>query len=497
MDLNKVSVVIRPRNAWEGVDLGFAMARQWFFPLWGLWLLVAVPLLVLLVVLFPEPAWLPLLLAWWLKPLYEPPLVFWMSRAMFGARPARRDMSRRWWRTIRPQLFANLLWRRLSPNRSFYMPVAVLEGLTGKARLARLEVLGRRQQAGVWLTFVGLAVETALEISALILLVVMIPEELGWIDLGGLFSDTGPDTPILDNTIGLVAMSLIAPFYVAGGFALYLTRRSQLEGWDIELGFRRMAAQHKSKRAGLGAAAGVLLVILGSAAIPADALALGAPEPEQAKAAITEVLADPDFGEQRSEQYWKYIGDRDDAEDDSQGPHWLLEWLLDVVSGFFKGFAQLGELVLWLAAGLGLAALGWWLLRNRDWLSVVPRRSARAAQAPVTLFGLDVRAASLPADIVASARALLEQGDLRAALSLLYRGALAKFIQQGHPKIPASATEGECVARVQEARSRAESDYFAALTRAWVRLAYGHLLPTREQVQGLCDNWRVADEPGH
>jgi hypothetical protein len=492
MDLNSVSVAIRPRNPWEGVDLGFAMARRWFLPLWGLWLSVAVPLMVLLALLFPEPAWLPAVLVWWLKPLYEPPLVFWMSRAMFGERPGRRDLLRRWWRIIRPQLFANLLWRRLSPNRSFYMPVAVLEGLTGKARLARLEVLGRRQQAGVWLTFVGVTVEAALEISALIVLVVMIPEELGWIEIGDLFSDTAPVAPLLDHTISLLAMSLIAPFYVAGGFGLYLTRRSELEGWDIELGFRRMAARYASARAGLGAVAGVMLAVLVSATLPADALAVGVPEPEQARAVITEVLAAPDFGEPRSERYWKYIGDRDDAGDESQG----LQWLLDILSGSFKGFALFGEVVLWLAAGLGLAALGWWLARNRSWLGAGPGRNERTAQVPVTLFGLDVCAASLPADIVASARALLEQGDLRGALSLLYRGALARFIAQGHPKIPASATEGECLARVRKVRSRAESDYFDLLTRAWVRLAYGHLLPSREQLQSLCDNWRVADEPG-
>ena len=35
------------------------------------------------------------------------------------------------------------------------MPVAVLERLHGKARRSRMEILGRRQQAAVWLTFVA------------------------------------------------------------------------------------------------------------------------------------------------------------------------------------------------------------------------------------------------------------------------------------------------------------------------------------------------------
>ena len=30
MDLAKLTVAARPRTPWEGVDLGFAMAREWF-----------------------------------------------------------------------------------------------------------------------------------------------------------------------------------------------------------------------------------------------------------------------------------------------------------------------------------------------------------------------------------------------------------------------------------------------------------------------------------
>ena len=109
MDLDKISVVIRPRNAWEGVDLGFAMARRWFLPLWGLWLVVAVPLYLLFSLLLPESEWLAaIMFVWWLKPLLEPPLLFWMSRAMFGDPPERRMMLRQWWRIVWPQLMVNL-----------------------------------------------------------------------------------------------------------------------------------------------------------------------------------------------------------------------------------------------------------------------------------------------------------------------------------------------------------------------------------------------------
>ena len=35
-------------------------------------------------------------------------------------------------------------------------------------------------------------------------------------------------------------ISAIEPFYVGAGFGLYLDRRTQIEGWDIEIAFRRM-----------------------------------------------------------------------------------------------------------------------------------------------------------------------------------------------------------------------------------------------------------------
>ena len=38
------------------------------------------------------------------------------------------------------------------------------------------------------------------------------------------------------------AVLVLEPFYVAAGFGLYLNRRTMLEGWDIEVALRRIAA---------------------------------------------------------------------------------------------------------------------------------------------------------------------------------------------------------------------------------------------------------------
>ena len=80
MDLDRISVVVRPRAAWEGVDLGFAMARNWFLPLWLLWWMTALPAYGIILLLFHEWTWAVLVLMWWFKPLYEPPLLFYKGR---------------------------------------------------------------------------------------------------------------------------------------------------------------------------------------------------------------------------------------------------------------------------------------------------------------------------------------------------------------------------------------------------------------------------------
>ncbi|MET0050529.1 MAG: hypothetical protein ABW095_05540, partial [Candidatus Thiodiazotropha sp.] len=234
MELDRIAIKLRPRNSWEGIDLGFAMGQSWFRPLWLLWLGSALPVMLVLTLL-PLPLWLSGLLLWWLKPLYEPPLLYWLSRRVFSEELSLKSVFRSWRRIVLPQLFAALTWRRFMGSRSFFMPVVVLEGLRGKRRAERIRVLGRSTQAGFWLTLVGIHIETILQIGLLVLIFSLIPEDLLWTDWQTYLFEPDLATEWLQHFVATLVMSLFAPFYVAGGFALYLTRRSQLEAWDLEL----------------------------------------------------------------------------------------------------------------------------------------------------------------------------------------------------------------------------------------------------------------------
>jgi hypothetical protein len=481
VELDKLTVSIRPRNAWEAIDLGFAMARHWFFPLWLLWLALVLPLSLLTLWLFSAQPALAAVALWWFKPLYEPPLLFWLSRALFGEPLALRQVLRQWPGYGGRQLLANLSWRRFSPNRSFYMPVAVLEGLKGKVRRHRISVLGRDQHAASWLTLAGLLFELILELSFLLLLWVMLPDELRPLDLQQLLLAPGGTVEWLLYVADLVTMSVIAPFYVAGGFALYLTRRSELEAWDIESGFRRLMNRRWPLH---GMVAGLLLTLILLSPFEGERLQAAEIDRGQARAEIQVVLADDVFGERRQEGYWEYLGS---SERSSQSGFWLR--VIALLESLGRLVARLGEFLLWFGAVLLLAWLTYRIVGDLRGKRPRPKGEVAPKMLPVVVSGLDLTWSSLPRQLVRAVREQLDEGYYREALSLLYRGALSREVHRHRLEIPGSATEWECMALVQAVRPAEEAAFFRQLTRLWMQLAYDHAIPSRGQVEGLCREW--------
>jgi hypothetical protein len=490
------------------------LARQWFLPLWLLWMVSALPVMLLLTLL-PIPMWASGLLLWWFKPLYEPPLLYWMGRRLFGDRLSWRELRSGWRQAVLPQLFSNLTWRRLHPARSFLMPVTVLERLKGKARSDRIRVLSRKSNAASWLTVIGIHFEMALQLSFISLVVMLIPEELLWIDWQDYFFKPDPVSEWIQQISFLVAMSLVAPFYVAGGFALYLTRRSELEGWDIELGFRRLLQRESGSLVGWLSAIGLCgLLLCGAPAssleaaeadsAPESALqassqddsGTAAPEPfgqgdgwlyapdrEQVQETVEQILAHEDFGREEKRTRWEPIPDEAEPEDLD---HPFLDWLADVTGGV----AAFGEVLLWLGGGALLAYLIYWFISYIDMRPMGLGLSRKARSVPTQIAGLDLRPESLPDDPASEAERLIEAGDYRGALSLLYRAALSDLVHRHTLEIHDGATEGECQRLVGQQLEQALHVCFSNLTLVWLRQAYAHQSPEREQALALCREWR-------
>ena len=81
-----MQIALRPRRPWEAMDLGLAMAQEWWRPALGVWLILTVPLFVVLSLSFGGTT-LPILVVWLLKPVFERALLHIYSRAVFGDEP--------------------------------------------------------------------------------------------------------------------------------------------------------------------------------------------------------------------------------------------------------------------------------------------------------------------------------------------------------------------------------------------------------------------------
>jgi hypothetical protein len=476
--LERIAVELRQRSAWEALDLGPAMLRAWSGPVFRAWSGTYLPV-ALLLFLALSPEWAAAML-WWLKPAFDRVLLFVYGRAVFGDPPGLREVYRELPRLLRHSgLLAGLTVQRFSLARSFFLPVAQLEGLRGKSARQRRRVLGARTRGhAVWLTVVLAHVSVVLGFS-----IALLADWLSPVDTPSLFDwqlwlhgEAGPWMLVLLNAAFMAADSVVEPLYVACGFGLYLNRRTELEGWDIELAFRRMAARLRPM-----AAAMVLAVVLAGAVVPEGQASAAPAAASPARQAVAAVLADPVFGREVRDTQWRYRGDR--GERQGERPSWAA-WLERLAEGLAASLRLLVYGLLAVAAG----AAFFFLYRHRAVLAAA-RRGRRAA--PPMLFGLDLRPASLPPDIAAAARQELAAGRGVAALSLLYRGTLVALIHREGVEFRSGDTERDCEERVRGRIDAAAFGMFRDLLGAWRAAAYGHFPPEGALIGRLCDAWEL------
>lgn len=252
MGLDDMTVAIRPRGRLESIDLGFALARANWQPVWKAWAVFVLPLMLLVNLMgYWYPGWVWLIL-FWLKPFYDRIVLWVISRAVFGAETSTREL----WGSLpqllwHSELFRDLSYRRINLQRSFNLPVSQLERQSGAMRRSRLRLLHKGVlNAAQGLTLAGVHFEFVLYWALFGLGVMMVPPEIE-IGLSDLFMMGGAPWwfEMLGNLFYTITITVIEPFYVAGGFALYLNRRTWLEGWDLELVFRRMTERTAMPRA--------------------------------------------------------------------------------------------------------------------------------------------------------------------------------------------------------------------------------------------------------
>lgn len=487
MNPEQLSVALRQRTPWEAIDLGFAMVREWWRDVYAVWLLVVIPVSAILCAVLGGWA---ILAIWWLKPAFDRVALHVLASAVFGTRPGWRAALRAF-----PQYaFNGMLWyltlARLSPYRSFTMPARQLEGARGSEGRARVRQLTRRgsSQAG-WLMLICVNFELVVMVSLAGLYVLLapgdledIPRTLRWL----VHLDRGSQE-IAYAVVYTVAMALIEPFYVAGGFALYLNRRTALEGWDLEVELRRLSQADRTQpisRAPLTTtvviAALVMALAWGAASPPAQAQSEPAQpaRPLSAQEAVKEILKDPMFG--HAEETTKLR--RKHSEEDKPP-----ERNLKGFAAFMQALAEILRVGAWIVLAVVIALAAYWLSRN---LRFTRNPTPPRAVIPDLLFGLDVRPESLPPDIAAAAAAHLARGDLVAALSLLYRGALVALLHRHAVELTGGDTESQCLAKIAPRVAQPMHTYLVRLVGCWQAAAYAHRLPPAAEVDALVQEWR-------
>ncbi len=497
MRVEDLAIALRPRQGWEAVDLGFRMAAQWARPVWSTFLAVYLPFAAVLLFAFRETPWAASLLLWWLLPAFDRFVLFVLARRVFGVPAGPADalgdarilLGRGLWRLL---LLRPFMW-----SRSYLDAVQVLEGQRGADAARRRAVLGRRfggHAMGLALTCIGFV--AAIALSGLVVVEMLVPAG----QVGGLRAETGTDRywPMQLALSFALGLAVIEPCFVAAGFALYLVRRTALEGWDLELALRRANLVRASRPPVIALLAFLVLALPAapevvaatgksgpSPAAPGNRIEKGladmlrsplpAPEPldTAARAAALDVVAHPDFGGRQSVKRWRLMPWGPPAQR-SELPAWAMalgEWMA-------VGLRALA----WVMLALLLVGVGWAL--HRQFRGPVAAPGAPAP--PRVLFGLAIAPDSLPDDLVAAALAALDAGRMREAVSLLYRGALSHLVHRRGLRIAAAATEGDVLRTAEPLLPAEASAHFRRLLGAWLEIAYAHRPRPEAEIRALC-----------
>ena len=498
MNLDKIQIKASIRTGWQALDLGFLMGSAWWKTLLVASAIPAMFVFFVTLLIFYDNPVIAVLILWWLKPLFEKLPLFYGSRRLFDVKEPITNFKTSIRSILFKDLFPWLLWRRFSPTRAFDMPVNVLEQLTGKERSRRLQILhGKFSDAAFSNQFICFIFELMVGFGLFMLIGFLIPESLErLLSIDENWSLIGK---WLMAFCAFLAMLMVMPFHTMAGFSLYLNRRIELEAWDIEINFRKLAGRIQQKQSGIVPAIFCLLIL--SPAICVDnsyatensvAIVL---DQQQSRELIKEVLDGEDYGVDKTIKQWRFKNWFEEIEkvEDDKIPDWFIdfiEWLAEVfdTEDYLDGLkTTAGILKLLLIIGFVIIII--YLLRKfqgplRQFISRKP-----VEEGPTVMFGFDVTPESIPQNVVEQVLADCQENRYREAVGLLYRASLSRLIEQHKLKFRYSYTESECAQLVIGTGVVSLGQFFSDLTDTWKRLAYGHVVPDFATVEALCLSW--------
>ncbi len=247
----KLAIKPRPRTHWQAMDAGFLFARQHYGALLLLMFTVALPVTLLAssVLLFDVSIYVAIFIQWWFKPLYELPLLLYLSKAVFNQQPSVRGALAESKKHLAALFRSYLSIYRLSTTRAFTAPVIFLEQqrVLSKVRKNRVDQLTQTthrafllllacyhfEMIGFYLCIGGLLYLQQANVDIVQLLSML---------LDGANVFVGYEL-LAYLAVPMILFCIVAPFYVSAGFMLYINRRAEIEAWDIEQQFNDIGSR--------------------------------------------------------------------------------------------------------------------------------------------------------------------------------------------------------------------------------------------------------------
>jgi hypothetical protein len=227
MQVDTLTLNLRPRSMFEAADLGVRLVQAHARAVWRVFLPVWLLVMVLAWGSGFMATWLPVLVVFALKPWLDRTLLFVLSRAVFGQTTNWADLWRTRWHVWGQQLWHTLITQRLSPWRTYTQPVYQLEGQTWRTRGRRIRQLTQGKGSALLGMQTAFAhVELFLIIGLYALGAMLIPKEWAGEGFGFWFVQDFASVREALELLGYGCVVLaLEPFYVAAGFAMYLNRR--------------------------------------------------------------------------------------------------------------------------------------------------------------------------------------------------------------------------------------------------------------------------------
>ena len=469
------------------------MVRRDAAVIYKVWFATTLPMLLLAtlgILYLDNPTWAQIGY-WWLEPIVDAPILYIISRRLFGEKTSA-------WTAIRevPRLAVRNWVFLLTPlrfhfARSVAMPLVQLEQLSGARRRARAKVMNQvTLNHGIGVSAAYQHLVLTIYIGIILLGYTFIPEiyretvGLTWFE--EFWTSESTSAYLLGLYVGYIAQTALQPWFVGAGFGLYINCRTILEAWDVEVAFRRML-QRRASRIGAASAGLLLACFVLPQAVKADDEPIPTWWDEQTiEQAVEAVYSDDSMRTTESRESWEFI-DETEAEADEETDNRESDAFDRFIRGVGRFFAFLIEFALWIVVGAIIVALA---MTYKRWLPYVSfDRPARRRRRRVILATGEITAESLPDDLPAAVLSLWREGKAREALSLLYRGSVFCAVDQHGVRLPKSATEGACLSAVETQSAGPHADFFTRVVMSWSWCAYGAREPSDDVVSQLCSEW--------